>query len=62
MAAAAGNVDGQFCIRDREGEPDNKALMVVYKGKPTHHLVKLGGDTVTVNGKSFGAYSDLEEV
>lgn len=55
--------DGTFLVRDRAKYPGDYVLAVVYKGKPTHHLVsKLNGSFFTVNTRGFGANTTLAEV
>lgn len=41
LVAEHGTNDGQFLVREREGREgkDEYVLCVVYKGKPTHHLI-----------------------
>ena len=47
-----GNKDGNFLVR---GPEDKRVLSVVYKGAPTHHLVKVGEDgNLVLNKRAFG--------
>ena len=57
-------VDGSFLVRDRARFPGEYVLAVVYKGKPTHHLINKqeGDDSFTVNKRSYGHASTLVEV
>jgi len=59
---AAGVDDGRFLVRDRgASNPGEYVICVVYKGKPTHHLVKKDeSGALLVNKKSFGGASDIE--
>jgi hypothetical protein len=62
MCKAAGMDDGQFCVRTKEGS-SILALCVVFKGKPTHHMIDKNEDGVmTVNKKAFGDFTDVESV
>ena len=55
--------DGKFFVRIRPGYPNDYILAVVYKGKPTHHLIMYGEDQLyTVNRKAFGTHKTVEEV
>lgn len=48
---------GKFLLRDRPDYPKQYILSVVYKGKPTHHLIARQSDSrdFTVNNMSCGA-------
>lgn len=60
---AAGMEDGVFGVRKREGDDDSFGLCVVYKGKPTHHLIKPGPDGIlTVNNAAYGPFTDIESL
>ena len=55
--------DGKYLIRRRPGFPNDYVLGVVYKGKPTHHLVTFGDNEMySVNKKQFGACGTVAEV
>ncbi|EDQ84906.1 uncharacterized protein MONBRDRAFT_29769 [Monosiga brevicollis MX1] len=55
--------DGKFLVRIRPGHPEDYVLAVVFKGRPTHHLVQKGVDGMfTVNKKSFGPARSISEV
>lgn len=55
---SAGLQDGQFLVRKREGQPGQYVLCVVYRGKPTHHLVAKNDDGVyEFNKRVYGAGS-----
>ncbi len=50
--------DGSFLLRDRVGAAvgDNYVLSVVYRGRPTHHLIaRSDAGTLTINNKETGA-------
>ena len=51
-------------VRSRAGKKTEFVLCVVYKGKPTHHLISKNAETnfYTINKKSFGDFSKLKEV
>jgi len=53
--------NGKFCIRQRPDDDGEYVLCVVYKGKPTHHLITTNGG-VKVNKKSYGGATTLEEL
>ena len=53
--------NGKFCIRQLADDDGEYVLCVVYKGKPTHHLITTNGG-VKVNKKSYGGATTLEEV
>ena len=57
-------VDGQFFIYGREGKPqsDEVVLCVIYKGKPTHHLMQSKEGSWVVNKKSYGEFESLTQV
>ena len=55
--------DGKFLVRRRPGFPNDYVLGVVYKGKPTHHLVTYGDNNLySVNKKQFGECGTVAEV
>jgi len=52
--------DGKFCIR-KHVEEDQHVLCVVYKGKPTHHLMTVNDDGhITINKKVYKETDDIE--
>eukprot|EP00040_Diaphanoeca_grandis_P034769 m.217014 g.217014 ORF g.217014 m.217014 type:complete len:1119 (-) comp33224_c0_seq1:61-3417(-) len=54
--------DGTFLVRSRDGTGDY-AMCVVYKGKPTHHMVTPNDDGVMmVNKKTFGNTGGLAQL
>lgn len=56
-------VDGTFLVRERANYPGDYVLAVVYKLKPTHHLVsKENGPNYTINKKAYGPATTIEEV
>ncbi len=57
------NEDGKYMIRLRAGFANDYILAVIYKSKPTHHLILFGEDgQYTVNKKSFGPLKTIEQV
>lgn len=58
--AEMGNIDGNFLLR---GPTNKRVLSVVYKGKPTHHLIATDDDGFfTVNKKKYGESKSVQEV
>lgn len=57
----AGCEPNQFFLRTREGKKDEYVVCVVYKGKPTHHLMAKNPDTgiFMINKKSFGDFKTM---
>ena len=51
----AGKPDGTFLVRKRAENPGDYVLVVVYKKKPTHHLMTKANGVYTVNKKDYGA-------
>eukprot|EP00048_Salpingoeca_helianthica_P024680 m.251606 g.251606 ORF g.251606 m.251606 type:complete len:56 (+) comp95263_c0_seq1:306-473(+) len=39
MLSAAGLTDGRFLVRERQGNPGDYVLSIVYRTRPTHHLI-----------------------
>ena len=37
-------------------------LSVIYRGKPTHHMMATTENSVTVNNKTYGTATTIEEV
>eukprot|EP00039_Didymoeca_costata_P018413 m.333341 g.333341 ORF g.333341 m.333341 type:complete len:394 (-) comp17127_c0_seq1:92-1273(-) len=60
--ANAGLDDGRFLLRSREGKPDQYVLCVVYKGKPTHHLISKGENGFIINKKKYGDHNTVQEL
>lgn len=60
--------DGTFMLRNHEKDmsPESKAavLGLIYRGRPTHHLIQPGADgNLTVNGKVWGTpTTSMQEV
>ncbi len=56
--------DGKYLLHPRLGFYDEYFLAVVYKGRPTHHLIAKdrGTNNFTVNKHSYGQCASLEEV
>ena len=54
MVSSGALTDGKFFVRKRgPTTPNEYVLTVVYKGRPTHHLMKqsAAGQPFTINGK-----------
>eukprot|EP00051_Salpingoeca_urceolata_P010576 m.129638 g.129638 ORF g.129638 m.129638 type:complete len:326 (+) comp16765_c0_seq3:340-1317(+) len=61
--AAGGNAEGSFCLRPRGDGHDGEFVMsVVYKSRPTHHLVAPRNGKWTVNKRNYGAPTTLTEL
>lgn len=59
----AGLDDGRFLVRTRDNKPGEYVLCVVYKGKPTHHLIaKNEAGIYAINKKTFGEYNKVNRV
>lgn len=55
--------DGTYLVRVRPGHPGEYVLCVVYKGKPTHHLIMQSeSGTFFINKKAFGQNKTVEAV
>jgi hypothetical protein len=48
MLAAAGLADGRFLVRERAGYPGQYVLSIVYRTRPTHHLISFDNGLVVV--------------
>ena len=58
----AGLDDGRFLVRSREAKGEY-VLSVVFRGNPTHHLIKTGPDgKLVVNKKTFGDSTSIEQL
>ena len=55
-----GATDGKFLVRPRGSS--EYVLSVVFKGKPTHHLVKRDGGELMLNGGKFGGHTEIESL
>jgi len=63
LVKAAGLDNGRFLVRTREGKPGEYVLCVVFKGKPTHHLIGKNPDgNLTVNKKTFGGHKKIADL
>jgi len=61
LVTEAGLEDGRFLVR--QTKPNQFAICVVYKGKPTHHLMVPNAEGFyTVNKKQFGEYKKPAEM
>jgi len=59
----AGLDDGRFLVRSRDNKVGEYVLCVVYKGKPTHHLIAKNPDGIyCINKKSYGEYTKVNRV
>jgi hypothetical protein len=55
VTANQGGEDGSFMVRARNGQEDQFVLCVVFRGKPTHHLMaQTETGAYTINKKSYG--------
>ena len=55
--------DGNYVVRSRAGKPNEYVLCVVYKGKPTHHLIAPNdSQQLCVNKKPYGGHSSIESL
>ncbi len=56
--------DGKYLLHPRLDFPGEYVLAVVYKGRPTRHLIAKdrGTNNFTVNKHSYGQCASLEEV
>eukprot|EP00050_Salpingoeca_kvevrii_P007153 m.294161 g.294161 ORF g.294161 m.294161 type:complete len:416 (-) comp12936_c0_seq1:83-1330(-) len=59
-----GNEDGKFLVRLRAADRQYEfVLCVIYKGRPTHHLIVADEEGIlTVNKKRFGEHRTIEEL
>ena len=63
LVKAAGLDNGRFLVRTRDGKPGEYVLCVVFKGKPTHHLISKNEDgNLTVNKKTFGGHKKIADL
>lgn len=58
---AAGLDSGRFLVRTRE-KPGEYVLCVVYKGKATHHLIKVEDGVCKINKKSYNDPATVQEL
>lgn len=60
----AGCEPNQFFLRTRAGKKDEFVVCVVYKGKPTHHLMVKDPESgnFVINKKSFGDFKTMPAV
>ena len=59
LLAMAGLDHGRYFVRSRLGTTTEFVLAVVYKGKPTHHLISKHGGNYLVNKRSYGDHPTL---
>eukprot|EP00039_Didymoeca_costata_P018674 m.334494 g.334494 ORF g.334494 m.334494 type:complete len:517 (+) comp17366_c0_seq1:136-1686(+) len=64
LVTQAGLDDGRFLVRSRAGKKGQYVLCVVYKGKPTHHLILKDEEDglYRINKKSYGDFTKLKEL
>jgi len=63
LMVKAGLDEGRFLVRTRDNKPGEYVLCVVYKGKPTHHLIaKNEAGIYAINKKTFGEYNKVNRV
>lgn len=58
----AGNADGTFLIRTRSENPGQFIMALVFKGRPTHHLMEKVNGIWQINKKSYGSHATVGEV
>jgi hypothetical protein len=59
-AMLAGEADGSFLLRTRDGQ-HQYILVMIFRGKPSHHLLAQGDDgTFLVNKKAMGGKTTIE--
>jgi len=59
LLTEAGLDDGRYLVRSREGKKTEFVLGVVYKGKPTHHLITKVDGNYQINKKSYGDFAKV---
>eukprot|EP00049_Salpingoeca_infusionum_P006076 m.100970 g.100970 ORF g.100970 m.100970 type:complete len:105 (+) comp13187_c0_seq5:254-568(+) len=59
LMMAQGQADGDFFVRPRG---DDYVLVLLFKGKPTSHLMSEQGGTWLINKRKYGPASSMEEV
>lgn len=64
LITQSGLSDGKFLVRKMPNSSSQHVLVVVYKGKPTHHLIAPGPEgNLLINKKSYGdGYDNLEDL
>lgn len=59
----AGLDDGRFFVRRRGSDfPDDYVMCVVYRGRPTHHLIQQDGGVLNINKKPLGNCTTLADL
>jgi hypothetical protein len=59
----AGLDDGRFFVRTRAGVDNQYVVAVVFRGKPTHHLVTKGSDgTMLINKQPVGSKKTIADL
>lgn len=59
LMTKAGLDDGRYLVRSREGKKTEFVLGVVYKGRPTHHLITKVDGNYLINKKSYGTHAKV---
>jgi len=60
LVTAAGLQDGRFLVRPRTGKKGQYVLCVVFRGKPTHHLIaKTPAGVYAINKKSYDGHKNV---
>jgi hypothetical protein len=54
--------DGTYLVRSREGKKTEFVLGVIFKGKPTHHLIKKDEGMYKINNKAYGEHSKVSQL
>lgn len=55
--------EASFLVRNRGEVPGEFVLSVIFKGRPTHHLIKKNdAGKFTINKKQIGDYTELNPV
>lgn len=54
--------DGVFVIRARADSTTEFAISVIYKSKPTHHLIQTVGGVLAINTKAVGSVTNLADL
>jgi len=57
-----GGANGSFCVRTRPDFPNQFVLTVMFKGKPTNHLIRPQNGKFLINKKSYGNHTSMVQV
>jgi hypothetical protein len=59
----AGAKNGMFLVRKHPKDKTQFVLGLIYKGMPTHHLIKQTEDSVyVINNKKYGEFTKMTQV